>query len=162
MDHARRYRIAVRLILYPLAFGLILVFWQRHKSDDPPSPIEQMVWGGLTSQGKGIRALTVSGRLMRLSAHVPETCSDGRTWDFHPVVSQPGLVQRGQEVSADYSGPGNADNGFPVLYDDSIRVHLNGVLTGTIDAHVSWMTASGRLLRCESGLVTFSMRRLRT
>ena len=63
----RRLGIAVRLVLYPMAIGLIVIAW-RHYHGDPPVA-HPLRWSGVTSQGQAIRAAT-SRTYIRGARHI--------------------------------------------------------------------------------------------
>jgi hypothetical protein len=71
-------RIALRLVLYPMALGLIALAWQHyHGSSAPADPIHADGWAGLTDQGETVRAVSSHGVLEILDTGVMERCTDG-------------------------------------------------------------------------------------
>src|SRR3954447_22741514 len=76
---ARRFRIVVRLVFYPMALGLIALAWQQYHGDASSQGHVFRIgnWSGLTSQGQGIRARTGDELLTSLRTQVMEQCSDG-------------------------------------------------------------------------------------
>ena len=148
----RRYRIAVRLILYPLALGLIVVAWHHRPGGSEARASDYVAWSGVTAQGQDIRVSTADGVITSLSTHVAEPCSDGSTFSLDWAPAKRSLVQTGHTVQGGYSGPGHAYDGTPVLYYERIQAYVGEYVTGTITAKVDSGTA-----HCRSGPVTFSM-----
>src|SRR5690242_2566085 len=91
----RRYRIAVRLLLYPLALGLIVVAWHHRPGGSEARASDYVAWSGVTAQGQDIRVSTADGVITSLSTHVAEPCSDGSTFTLDWAPPKRWLVQTG-------------------------------------------------------------------
>jgi hypothetical protein len=162
MDHVadRRLRIAVRLVLYPLALGLIVLVWQRHHSDAAQTKTtDPVTWSGTTGQGQAVRAVTTNGILTRLNTHVVEHCSDGSVFTLYWTPTQQRLVQHGEDVGGVDKRPGYSYSGEPVVYDDGMWAHVGAHPYGSISAQDSW-TKDGRTVQCHSGPVAFELQRV--
>src|SRR4051794_30356031 len=94
---ARKFRLAVRLVFYPLAVGLIAIAW-HHYHGDSARAVPIVRWQGLTSQKEPIAATTQAGVLTFLDTRVIEACSDGSAIRFHWYPVQHRFVQNGEAV----------------------------------------------------------------
>jgi hypothetical protein len=151
-------RTAVRLVLYPLALGLIVLAWQhRHPyAEDPTGGVN---WRGVTAQGQAILGITTpDGHLTRLDTHLIERCSDGESFDEHWIPSRRRFVQHGENLYGRAGGPGYLYGGQPLVDDIQVRAQMGAHPHGTLRGQVTWTNAN-RTVRCESGPVSFALKR---
>jgi hypothetical protein len=82
----RRLRFALRIVLYPLAVGLIALVWQRTHPQTAAHhwyrPLPPVHWRGQTSQHQAIRLVTAGGRLKALRTFVLIPCDDRSSVGF--------------------------------------------------------------------------------
>jgi hypothetical protein len=157
----RRLRIGHRLVLYPLALGLIVFAWQYLRSDPPQAEATSIVsWSGVTSQRKAIAATTGDGRLTSINTYLVERCSNGSSYTQQWYPGRYRFVQDGENARARQKAASRSRSGVPVVFDAQVRAHMGAHPSGTIRAQVSWTTGHGTL-RCDSGPVTFALRRSR-
>jgi hypothetical protein len=155
----RRMRIAVRLVLYPIALGLIALAWQQYHGAPAKGHVYRIVnWSGVTSQGQEVRGRTGDDVLTWFSVHVVERCSDGSAFTAGWRPGQRHFEQRGADLRGHDTGPGTANGGRPARYDDRIWARMGEHPRGTIRSRVSRTTEHGKVIRCESGPVTFALR----
>jgi hypothetical protein len=155
----RRLRLAVRLVIYPLALGLIVLAWHRYHGESTPTKV--VSWTGVTARGQVIQALTAKGRLVYFEFKVGEGCTNGSVFTYWWRRGKSAYVQNGQHVWGSDSGPGEANNGYPVVYDDQMSARIGDRLSGTISASVSWIGVEGRV-QCSSGSIPFALDRVPT
>jgi hypothetical protein len=158
----RSMRIAVRLVLYPMALGLILLAWREYHGGsapaDPPALPGQAGWEGVTSQGQAVKAIAVNGRIDLLDTTVVEGCNDGSRFTFHWVSFQHDLVQRGDAVRRHQAGSGRSNTGRPFAFDNRVRLELGAPGHGTVRMKATLSGARGPV-RCGAGPVAFTLRR---
>src|SRR3954468_13199487 len=157
---ARRFRIVVRLVFYPMALGLIALAWQQFHGDASSQGHVYRIghWSGVTSQGQAIRVSSADESLAFLDTHVVERCSDGSEFTTHWYPARHRFVQHGDDFRGRQAGPGRDYSGKPVVYDSRVWGRMGAHPRGTIRAQVSWTTSRGRV-SCDSGLVTFALGR---
>jgi hypothetical protein len=162
MDDARRARrmgIAIRLVLYPMALGLIVLAWQHYHGDSSQAEsIHVVEWRGVTSQGRAMRAGSVEGRLISLDVTVLERCSDGSPFSFRWTPAQDRFVQHGEALRGRTVATGETSSGEPAAYDNQVRARIGDHPRGTITVHVDWTRKDGTVA-CDSGPVTFELHR---
>src|SRR4051812_23508943 len=158
---ARRVRIVVQLVFYPLALGLIVLAWQHYRGGSSQAHGEGAVlWTGSTSQGKPMRASINNGVLMTFSTRVLESCSDGTVFTLHWYPGPQRFVQQGEDVQGVQAGGARTNSGAPDLYENRVWAHIDDQPSGTIWA-VDNMTRARRTVHCDSGPVTFTLHRQR-
>jgi hypothetical protein len=156
---ARRLGIVVRLVLYPLALGLIALAWQHYHGDPAEADLAPAVrWSGATGQGQPVRGDIGDGLLIFFETHVVERCSDGGVYKQDWAVGREVLVQGGEEVHGREAGRGRAYSGRPVVFDARVSARMGDHPSGTVRAQVRW-TADHVTVRCDSGPVTFTLHR---
>jgi hypothetical protein len=145
----RRLRLALRLVLYPLAIGLIVLTWQRtHPKTAELSPITQaqptrvrppaVRWIGATEQGQPVQAATVDGVLTYLQTRVVTHCSDGSTWTLWLSLTSADLQQSGETVSSGQRPLLTTSNqGEPVVISFRLRSRMDGQRVGAILSEVT-------------------------
>jgi hypothetical protein len=157
----RRAGVIVRLVLYPMALGLIALAWHEyHGSDTRKGHVYDVVrWSGVTSQGQAIRARTSDGVLTGLLTRVEERCRNGRTFHFGWAPGQYRFAQHGESVRGRQAGPGRTTAGDPFTAKTTLWAQLGDRPHGGISAHLTWSNG-GQKVPCASDEVTFSLRRL--
>lgn len=134
----RRLRLALRLVLYPLAIGLIALSWQRtHPKtvahvDGPPPPVQ---WHGQTSQRQAILMVTALRRLQSLRTFVVLPCDDGSSVGFDIVMTAQNLVRRGDQFKGSQQDKILKDSaGRAMTANAWVRASTTGNLKGTLTA----------------------------
>jgi hypothetical protein len=156
---AHRLRIGIRVLLYALALALITLAWQRYHGDSSKVvALDVARWTGVTSQGRVTQAMTTNLRLTSFSADVETQCANGSVFTLHWDPGQRHLAQHGEHVRGRHAGTGRTDSAEPMAFDIRIWARTGNRPHGTIDAEVQLTTPSGTL-RCDSGAVTFALRR---
>jgi hypothetical protein len=156
---ARRLGIGLRLVLYPMALGLIVLAWQQyHGGSSQADTIHVVEWSGVTSQGQAIRARSADGVLTGFDTHVLERCSTGAVFTQRWYPGQHRFVQRGENLHGRQAESGLDDSGRPVVFDDEVWARIDDHPRGTIRTQTSW-TADHVTVTCESGPVTFTLSR---
>jgi hypothetical protein len=159
-DHrlARRVRIGARFVLYPTLLALIAIAW--HARSSGAETHTGGMWKGFTSQDQEISALiSADGVLTHLDTHLIEECSDGSPFDLRWFPYQNRFVQHGEEVRGHSAFPinvypGQTDQGAASL-DGRIGGHPHGTIRSS-----NTLTRPGHIpLQCESGPVTFTLKR---
>jgi hypothetical protein len=162
MDDARRARrmgIAIRLVLYPMALGLIVLAWQHYHGDSSEAePIHVVEWSGVTSQGKAMHASSADGRLLVFDTTVLARCSDGSPFAFrwNPAVNR--FTQHGEDLRGRAEATVNTASGDSVEYDNRVSARMDDHPHGTIRVQLDWTRNDGTVA-CDSGPVTFDLRR---
>src|SRR3954447_7545159 len=151
---ARRLAIGTRLVLYPLALGLVVFAWQHYRHDSPD--IEQ--WAGSTGQGQVMRVTTVDGQLRLFSAPVLAPCSSGPPFTFRLSIAPQRFVQRGEHVHAHYAAAGRTDSRQPLRFEAEVWARVGEHPRGTLDLQVRLPGEAGWVV-CESRGVTFALHR---
>jgi hypothetical protein len=156
----RRLGIAVRLVLYPMALGLIVLAW-RHYHGEPgrSAPVHLTLWKGVTSQRQPISlATTDDGRVTSVAVHLLERCDRGSIYNQGWTPGLPHLVQHGEDVRGHQGGMGRTYSGLPVMFDARLWARMGARPHGTMRAQVTW-TADHLTESCRSGPVTFALQR---
>ena len=140
----RRLRLALRLVLYPLAIGLIVLTWQRTHPKTVafvPTPQAQPPaerWVGATGQGQSVWGVTIDGVLTFLETRVVTHCLDGSIWTLRLSLASADLQQSGDIVS---SGQGptltTSDQGEPVIIAFRMRSWMDDQRLGTLLSEVT-------------------------
>jgi hypothetical protein len=160
----RHLGIAMRLVLYPLALGLIVLAWQQYHGGsseaDPPvhHGVRVVVWRGVTSQGEAMTAHTRSGRLVFFDMQARERCSDGSRFTSRWYPGEHRFAQRGEYVVGRQFGSGSDSSGEPDRSDNSVSARIDAHPSGTVRVQDE-LTRRGRTVRCDSGPVTFELHR---
>ena len=95
----RRLRLALRLVIYPLAIGLIVLAWQRTHSQTAAFGLRPLAhWQGQTSQHQAIRLVTDIEDLRALRTSVVMRCTDGSSAKFDIVMTAQYLGPRGDPL----------------------------------------------------------------
>jgi hypothetical protein len=153
---ARRIKLGVRLVLYPLLLGLLAVALHARlaaaDADDggPPAPV---AWHGA---GADAWAQTVGGRLTAFTATVVERCADGARFRMRWSADGRLLTQTGSAASArQTTAHGIADDGGAMTYGMDLDATIGeDVIRATLAGTVLWRRAAdGRLVRCDAGPV---------
>jgi hypothetical protein len=157
----RRLRIGLRLVLYPLALGLIALVWQ-YSHRDPPEPAAIQVvhvvhWAGVTDQGQTIRGTSSAGRFRSLGTAVLQDCSNQSPLTFRWFSGPQHFQQSGRAVRGRQAGTGRLDSGGPIKFDVRVRAQMGSDVHGTLNATTRWKTRHGAVV-CDSGPVTFKLR----
>jgi hypothetical protein len=156
---ARRIRLVVRLVFYPMALGLIVLAWQQYHGDVSRGHVFRMGhWSGVTSQGQEIRARTADEFVAFLSTQVLEPCSNGAVFTVRWRAGQHRFVQHGDDLRGRATGPGRDDSGRLGEYDTQLWGHMGAHPRGTIRGRVTWRATDG-LVSCDSGPVTYELHR---
>jgi hypothetical protein len=154
---ARRLGIGVRLVLYPMALGLIVLAWQHYHGDPSQAEATNVVnWRGLTRQSQAVQAGIRERRLMFLDTNVLERCSDGSVFTLHWYPGQHRFVQHGEYLYGHHGGRGRANNGQPTVWDARLWARIGAHPGGAIRARTSWTGRHGAV-SCDSGPVWFAL-----
>jgi hypothetical protein len=107
---ARRLKLGVRLVIYPLLLGaLVLALHIRHAEAQGGGPATPLVtWVGMTAQRYQVSATTQGDRLTSVNANILVECEDGRTFRIDPLLRGSQLVLSGRT----WTGESRADHGF--------------------------------------------------
>jgi hypothetical protein len=140
----RRLRLALRLVLYPLAIGLIVLAWQhKHPQTVAHGPTTQVQppvvrWVGSTGQGQPVRAVTIDGVLTFLETRVVTHCLDGSPWTLRLTMFA-GEFQRTGNIIDGRQGPRltTSDQGEPVRVATRVRTKMYHNPVGTIFSEVT-------------------------
>jgi hypothetical protein len=153
----RRLRLALRLVLYPLAIGLMVLAWQRTHPQTvahvhgPPPPVH---WLGQTSQHQTIRAVTALGRLQALRTSIVMPCDDGSSAGLRVVMTAQNLVRRGDRFEGSQQDKILKDSTGRVMTGRAwVSVDAIGELRGVLTAVA--FTADRRVA-CRARPVSFS------
>jgi hypothetical protein len=149
---SRRLGIAVRLVLYPMALGLIALAWQEYHGSPPQAHaiVHFDQWRGTTAQGEEMTATTRQGLLLGFATRLVERCSDGSTFTLRWYPSMHRFVQHGESLRGGVSEPG---------LEARVWARIGAEPNGTLRAKEAWTTRDGRVVRCDSGRVRFTLRR---
>jgi hypothetical protein len=155
----RRLRIGLRLVLYPLALGLIALAWQYSHSDPPVADAKPVVqWSGVTSQGRSILGTSSGGRLRSLDTTLVQGCSNHSAFTVRWYPGPQRFQQHGEVVRGHQAGPGSTASGGPIRFDGWVRARMGTDPQGTIVTLVRWTPKRGTVV-CNSGSVTFTLHR---
>jgi hypothetical protein len=158
--NARRFRIGVRLVLYPILIGLIPLAWHHYRGGEPAAePIHVEEWSGVTSQGRAMRATTGKGLLRFFDTELDERCSDGSMFVFHWTPAQYRFVQHGETLQGRSAGESRDNHGRMTRFDNRVWARVDARPHGTIRGTVTWGFPATPV-RCDSGAVRFSLHRL--
>jgi hypothetical protein len=157
---ARRLRIAARLVLYPVAIGLIALAWHHQHRPSASEIPDGVHWTGVTSQGQQVEAVTSGVLLTSLDTHLLHGCSDGSSYDQHWFPVQPAFVQYTTAVRARTVIHSRDSTGEPTTSDTTMVARMGSHPSGTIYARVTRITANGSV-PCASEDVTFTLSRRR-
>jgi hypothetical protein len=152
----RLLRIAVRLVFYPCAVGLIALAWHQHHGG-PANARQRGVerWRGVTSQGLVLRASTQKGMLVFLDVVLRAPCSDGSLWTFHWTPGPNRFTQIGTDLRGRAGPEPNVSySGEAAVVDTQVRAQMGAQPRGTLltEAH-----RGHRGVFCSSGRVTFAL-----
>jgi hypothetical protein len=157
---SRRLRIGVRLVLYPMLLGLIVVAWQEyHGTPSAAEPKPYVRWGGETSQGRPIQASTDEGRIRIFVVDVPEHCQGGGVLTFKWPAGPSALTQTGDTITGRSAGVSRDNSGRRVEFDNKLRAQWSDSPSGTLRLSATWAREHGPVA-CNSGPVTFTLHRL--
>jgi hypothetical protein len=155
---ARRLGIAVRLVLYPIALGLIVLAWKHYHPDRPHLHVFHVVtWAGVTSQGQAMRARTADGVLTGFDTRVLQRCPRGSGFTGRWYPGQHRFVQRGEELRGRQAGSGRSTSGQAWTFDNRVWARIGDHPRGTIRTRSTLGTGQGTV-RCDSGPVSFALR----
>ncbi len=151
----RRLRLALRLVLYPLAIGLIVLAWQRTHSQtvahDLPRPVR---WRGQTSQHQAISMATAFGRLTNLRTFVLMGCTDGSSVGFDIVMRAQDLARHGDRFRGSQQAKVLTDStGRTMTVRAWVRASATGNVNGTLTAAA---VTIDRRVGCEAQPVGFA------
>jgi hypothetical protein len=154
---ARRLRIGVRLVLYPLAFGLAALAWHyQHSASAQYDAAGSVQWQGLTSQGEPIQATANGVVLSFLHTHLLERCTNG--WTFDQESRQGYFIQFGETVRREQTYPARSNSNDRTVVNISLDGRMGTHPTGAFRAETKVTTTYG-VVRCKSGPVTFTLTR---
>jgi hypothetical protein len=169
---ARRLKLGVRLVVYPLLLGLVALVWHVRHADGAQEPrrrgpISRPVtsypryesWVGDTGRSWVVSASSTDASLSRLAAPVALRCDDGDPFTFRLEIWFADGERRADAVEATRAEAGvHADDGSPMAYTARVDAHLGGLPAGHLAVTVLWDRPQGRT-RCVSGPVAFALRR---
>jgi hypothetical protein len=168
---ARRLKLAVRLVVYPLLIGaLVLALHIRHAQasgdDGDPAPVlgtspAPVVWNG-TAGGFAFTAWTSGGRVVGFNGVLPMACRDGGTFDLREHVIERDLRFTGRVATYEVtSSHGVADDGGATVLDERFSAQqVGGVVAGTWQGSVLWTRAdTGRVVRCDAAPIHLTLER---
>jgi hypothetical protein len=159
----RRFGIGLRLVLYPMALGLILLAWREYhggsSEDGSPTPTGHSErWYGLTSQHYPMRGLSAKGALGFFRATVRQRCSDGSSFIFTWSPLRHEFVQHGDRLSGQEIGGDHDSWGEPYTFEARVWARMDGNPRGTIRIR-DRLTRRHHTVRCDSAAVTFALHR---
>jgi hypothetical protein len=107
---ARRLKLGVRLLIYPLLLGaLVLALHIRHaQAQGGGSATPLVTWVGTTAQRYQVSATTQGAQLTSVNANILVECEDGRTFRIDPLFRDSQLVLSGRT----WTGEARGDHGF--------------------------------------------------
>jgi hypothetical protein len=159
---ARRLKLAVRVVIYPLLIGGVLIAWHvRHvqaKANAAPKgpPVTERQF-----TGDHAYAMTQNDQLTWLQADALEPCDDGSTFTFRLRFDPPRITQRTNLAVATLPPfTGTDDSGSSVDYGKtvaSVTVNVDQ-LDVSIGGSLRWTRSPGHVVTCTAGptLVTLS------
>ena len=150
--------IAIRLVLYPMALGLIVLAWQHYHGDPEAGATPFKTRSGVTSQGQAIQVSTKGSLLTFFNTRVVERCSNGLSYTQRWSPNLNHFVQHGDDVRGRETGSGYADTGLPVTRDMRVSARMDAQPSGTIRTRVRLSLDHVRV-SCDSGPVTFELHR---
>ena len=150
--------IGARLILYPLALGLIALLWHQQHGPSAKSDVTEVVHRkGITSQGQPIQVSTSGVVLTYLDTKVIEPCSEGGDFTFRWFPGEGRFAQRGETVWAEHTYSGFDDLiRRPYVARMRVQGHVGARPVGTVYGEATLTTTDGAV-RCYSGPVTFAL-----
>lgn len=145
---ARRLKLAVRLVVYPLLLGLVaLAFHVRHaraQEDDPHAP-PTTAWSGRTNQGYPATATFQDGRLISFTSRLMLDCADGEQFALYTTVAADRIERprRGMWVGtvADDHGVTNRGGSYAGNYSVHVQDPFRGEVIAEIEGTVAWHVA---------------------
>jgi hypothetical protein len=154
----RRLRLVLRLVLYPVAIGLIALVWQHthpqplaHDLPNPPRPVH---WRGQTSQHQPIHAVTALRRLQALRSVILMPCDDGSSVRFGIVIAAQDLIRRGDQFYGGQDGRISKDSaGRAMTVHAWVRASTTGNLMGRLTATA---VTIDRRVECRTRAVSFT------
>ncbi|HEY6760199.1 MAG TPA: hypothetical protein VI318_11950 [Baekduia sp.] len=161
---ARRLKLGVRLVVYPVLLGLIVLALHARaarSAGEDGGPALPKPWVGKTAQ-RGRATVTVDGGLVVASyLDVRMRCDDGSAELFTWTPVRELFVQRGDRVTAHRPPTARSGGkGWRGMLEGWLDLTLGrGVATGTVRLAIHWTHSSGTRLTCRSGPVPFSARR---
>jgi hypothetical protein len=158
---ARRLKLGIRLVVYPLLLGLLAVAWHA-RSARGDGEQGGSAWSGTTAQGLSVRAAIDGKWLESLTLPVTLRCDQGSTYRFTWTPSQDVLRQQGHAVTAHRpptTRPGAA--GRSGTYEARLRMVTGDHPHGTASLVETWTWTDqprGSRTVCRSGPVAFTLR----
>jgi hypothetical protein len=158
---ARRLKLGVRLVVYPVLLGLIvLALHARHVQSVARAGAAYVSWRGVGGDAVQAQAQTSAKRLVYFAAPLVERCDDGATFTMDWRVGESGLVQVGTAASArQVHGTGTAGDGGATTYDMNFDASVGkDTMDVTLSGSVLWTRAANhRLVRCDGGPVRMTL-----
>jgi hypothetical protein len=159
---ARRLKLGVRLVVYPMLLVLLAVAWHVRTSrgaDSPGAPFR-----GSSSQGEEVTATIDGGRLTSLGVPLQLRCDDGQADRFTWTPSPDTYQQHGDTVTAHRLPTTHVDGERSYTYEARLQMVLGDHPHGTVWLTNTWTwTATGidgpRMV-CQSGPVTISLQHI--
>jgi hypothetical protein len=158
---ARRLKLGVRLVFYPLLIAaLLLALHIRHAQaaggDDDPAPVlgttpAPVVWNA-TRGNLGFTAWTSADRVIGFNGVLVLACSDGTPFELRTRLLQSDLTDNGN--TAQYrSGAkhGRSDDGGTFIYSERFGAERTGAVVSVgWEGSVVWTRGdTGRVVRCK-------------
>jgi hypothetical protein len=154
---ARRLKLAVRLVIYPLLLGLVALAWhtRRGRADEASAfpairTVRPVATSAprttLTARAQGGRlTLRLGGRTpMAAKAVMPMRCADGTTFTFRWRADE--FFWRGAPpvfTSESVGRAGTASDGHRFVYDAHLRLRGGPPSTARLDGVVRWWRDRG-------------------
>jgi hypothetical protein len=161
---ARRLKLGVRLVIYPLLLGLLAVAWHARSAhgEDGRTPVRAHGWQGTAPGLVGpAKAVTSEGRLRSLTGTIVLPCGDGSTFTLAWAFRR-SLVQNGTAVVADREVPDDrAEDGGAMSTVTHLEASVGDTaIRASLSTTVIWTRAdSGRVVRCEGAPLAFTLSR---
>jgi hypothetical protein len=150
---ARRLKLAVRLVIYPLLLGaLVLALHIRHAQadDDAPKGPQRVL---RVFSGDRAFAQTEDDQLVWLQLPVRLTCDNGKSFTWRLSFGRSDIQQTGDRARALIPAEeGHADDGAPVSYGAVTASVAVGVaqLNARVSTSLRWTYRPGTVTTCSS------------
>jgi hypothetical protein len=160
---ARRLKLTVRLVFYPLLLGGVLIAWhvrhaQAEASKGPKGP--DVVLRNFA--GDRAFAKTEDNQLTWLQVEAAERCDSGTTFTYRLRFPASAITQRINVATATRAAfEGADDNGSPVIYGPTVATVTAGItqLDVSVSGSLRWTRPDGNVTTCvaASALMTLSV-----
>src|SRR4051812_23300933 len=164
---ARRLKLGVRLVIYPLLLGLVVIAWHRRAGGGadarPTPPLARPTpplrsWSGTSPNLAGPAWAQTEGiALIGFRADLVERCPGGATFIYRWTGGP--IRQRGAAATVTDHTRGRADDGGPMDAHVALAATVGDRISVRLSGWVVWTRASdARAVRCETAPTTLVLR----